>query len=293
MQIQIDTANKLELAKYNNKDVGGAESDDSYDTDEIIDQKMLKKVDKIEQINIKRQKVAEEQEFINPLVATKKDIKRMKNKGKKPEELKQKANPKDDSDLDDFESDVDDLADQLDKQHEEEQLKKKKREKKKKSKEEVPETFEEVRPEKNFSDYDSDDIAEIRAIGKHLLRKKDRINFLESCYNKNAYDYDPSILPSWFLEEEKKYNQPIIPITKEEIAAEKKYIKEYNSRPSAKVAEFKLRKRRRMLNAMKKVREKANVIANSDELNAKSKMRQIKKLHLIKKNGKLKLNFQE
>ena len=32
-------------------------------------------------------------------------------------------------------------------------------------------TFEEV-PVKSFSDYDSDDIAEIRAIGKKMLRKK-------------------------------------------------------------------------------------------------------------------------
>jgi AdoMet-dependent rRNA methyltransferase SPB1 len=112
-----------------------------------------------------------------------------------------------------------------------------------------------------------------------MLRKKNRTDFIDSCYNKNTYNYDPSVLPTWFLEEEKKYNQPIIPVTKEEVEAEKRYIKEYNARPSKKVAEFKMRKKRRMLKAMTRVREKATQIANAGELNAGSKMRQIKQLY--------------
>jgi len=112
-----------------------------------------------------------------------------------------------------------------------------------------------------------------------MLRKKNRLDYIDSWYNKYAYDYDPSELPSWFLEEEEKYNKPILPVTKEEIEQEKKFIKEYNARPSAKLAEFKARKKKRMLRAMAKVREKANQIANSGDLNESSKMRQIKQLY--------------
>ena len=163
--------------------------------------------------------------------------------------------------------------------HEEAEAKRKKRNLKSKQKEKEGDDVIEVKAEKTYSDYDSDDIAEIRAIGKHIMRKKNRIELLESCYNKNTYDYDPSTLPAWFLEEEAKYNQPIIPVSKEEVEAEKKFIKDYNARPSQKVAEFKLRKKKRMLKAMKRVREKANQIANSGDLNASSKMRQIKQLY--------------
>lgn len=116
MELQLDNANQLELAKYNNKDVRNTMLSDSEDTDEILDSKLMNKVDKIEKVNLKRQKLAEDEDFINPLTATKKDIKRMKNKGKMPEKVTKKAKPDNsDSDQDEFDSDADDLADQLDK----------------------------------------------------------------------------------------------------------------------------------------------------------------------------------
>ena len=116
MELQLDNANQLELAKYNNKDVRNTMLSDSEDTDEILDSKLMNKVDKIEKVNLKRQKLAEDEDFINPLTATKKDIKRMKTKGKMPEKVIKNAKPDNsDSDQDEFDSDADDLADQLDK----------------------------------------------------------------------------------------------------------------------------------------------------------------------------------
>lgn len=42
---------------------------------------------------------------------------------------------------------------------------------------------------------DSDDMAEIRAIGKQMLRKKNRRELLDSTYNRyNNFD-DPALLP--------------------------------------------------------------------------------------------------
>lgn len=138
MQLQLDNANRLELAKYNNKDVGGqSDSEDSQDTDSLIDDTIMKKVEKIQKAHLKRQKIEEEQEFINPLVATKKDIKRMKNKNKdekekevvkgieKESKKESKKEPKkektlaqmasDDEEIEEFESDAEEIADKLDK----------------------------------------------------------------------------------------------------------------------------------------------------------------------------------
>lgn len=272
MALQIENANQLEIKKYNNKDIKeDEESDESMSDDELA------AIREIELKNRKRAKITEDEEFINPLVATKKDIKRFK----KAVEERQKGE-EEDSDKDSFDSDVEELADKLDKQKKEEKEKKKKRDKKKREKddeEEADKGFEEVKAEKAYSDYDSDDIAEIRAIGKKMLRKKDRLELIDSAYSRYAFTEDPDTLPSWFADEENKFNKPIPPVTKEEIQAEKKFLKEYNARPSAKIAEFKARKKRKMLKAMAKVRQKANQIANSDELNNGSKMRQIKKLY--------------
>jgi AdoMet-dependent rRNA methyltransferase SPB1 len=271
MALQIENSNQLEIKKYNNKDIKEDE-----DSDESMSDDELAVIRAIEQKNRKRTKIAENEEFINPLVATKKDMKRFK------KALEEKRNEDEESDKDSFDSDVEELAKKLDKQKLEEKEKKKKRDRKRKEKEddeEVGKGFEEVKAEKTYSDYDSDDIAEIRAIGKKMLRKKDRLELIDSAYNRYAFTEDPDTLPSWFAEEENKFNKPIPPVTKEEIRAEKKFLKEYNARPSAKIAEFKERKKRKMLKAMAKVRQKANQIANSDELNNGSKMRQIKKLY--------------
>ena len=192
-----------------------------------------------------------------------------------------------DSDREGFESDVEDLAEKLDKERadeKEKKSKKKKRELKKKAKEEdEAKGFEIVKAEKTFSDYDSDDIAEIRALGKFMLRKKNRLELIDKSYNRYAFNDDPNDLPTWFVEEENKYNKPMLPITKEQVEAEKKFIKDFNARPSHKIAQFKDRKKRRLLRAMAKVRQKANQIANSDELNNNSKMKQIKKLYSTEK----------
>ena len=46
-------------------------------------------------------------------------------------------------------------------------------------------------------------------------------------------------LPDWFADEEKKYYQKSLPVTKEEVAEYKQQIKEINARPIKKIAEAK------------------------------------------------------
>ncbi|CAI2383143.1 unnamed protein product [Moneuplotes crassus] len=279
LEMQFENTANFEVTKYNNKDVQEQDSEElSSDEDELA------AIKAIEVQNKKRVKTSEDNEFINPLVATKKDLKRFK-KSLENKEVKE-------SDAESFDSDVEELADKMDKEKQEEKEMKKKRNLKKlqKMEEEVgAKTFEEVKAEKTYSDYDSDEIAEIRAIGKRMLRKKERLDMIDASYSRYAYKEDPSELPTWFAEEEEKFNKPIPPVTKEEIQMEKKFMKEYNARPSAKLAEYKERKKRKMARAMQKVKQKANQIANSDEFNDVSKMRQIKRMYSQEKR---KLNEQ-
>ena len=282
LEMQIEHSNQLEIKKYNNKDIKESENESDED---FSDEDELAAIRAIEEQNKKRMKTTEKEDFINPLIATKKDMKRFK---KSLEEKEEK-----DSDAESFDSDVEEMADKMDTKEKIEKDKKKKRNMKRKAKEEEEKNkgkFEEVKAEKTYSDYDSDEIAEIRAIGKKMLRKKDRLDMIDSAYNRYAFAEDPDTLPSWFADEEEKFNKPIPMVTKEEIQAEKKFMKEYNARPSQKLAEFKERKKRKMVRAMAKVRQKANLIANSEEFNDISKMRQISKIYSTEKR-KLKEKF--
>lgn len=141
----------------------------------------------------------------------------------------------------------------------------------------------EVVPQDGYDSMDSDDMAETRALAKKMLRKKDRNDILDSTYNRYSNFDDPSILPSWFLEDERKHYRPNPPITKEEAQEEKRILQEYNARPSKKVTEAKARKKRRLAKAMNKVKAKAQIIAEQD-INEGSKMRQIEKLYKREKN---------
>jgi AdoMet-dependent rRNA methyltransferase SPB1 len=48
-------------------------------------------------------------------------------------------------------------------------------------------------------------MAEIRAIGKLMLRKKNRIDIIDGSYNKYANHDDAEIIPEWFKEDERKH----------------------------------------------------------------------------------------
>jgi AdoMet-dependent rRNA methyltransferase SPB1 len=104
---------------------------------------------------------------------------------------------------------------------------------------------------------DSEEMAETRALARLMLRKKARNEILDSTYNRfTTYD-DEKVLPSWFVEDERKNFKPILPVTKELVAAERLLLKEYDARPSKKVTEAKARKKRRLAKAMQKVKTKA------------------------------------
>ena len=125
---------------------------------------------------------------------------------------------------------------------------------------------------------DSDDMAETRALGKVMLRKKDRNEIINATYNRFSNHDDPTVLPDWFIEDESRHYRPNLHITKEMVNVEKAILKAYNERPSKKVMEAKARKKKQLAKAMNKIKVKAQVIAEQD-INEGSKMRQIEKLY--------------
>jgi AdoMet-dependent rRNA methyltransferase SPB1 len=120
---------------------------------------------------------------------------------------------------------------------------------------------------------DSDDMAETRILARKMLRKKGRNEMIESSYNRFVTHEDPKTLPTWFVEDEAKYRYAIFySPTAEEMALEKAELKAFNARPSKKVEQAKMRKKKRLAKAMEKIKKKAQVIADQD-LNEASKMK--------------------
>lgn len=61
-------------------------------------------------------------------------------------------------------------------------------------------------------DYDSDDQARTLALGTMTLRSRSKLKSLvDSSYNRYAWN-DPSELPEWFLDDEKRHYRPQLPI---------------------------------------------------------------------------------
>lgn len=128
---------------------------------------------------------------------------------------------------------------------------------------------------------DEDDIetkAQILAYAKKMLSKKQREEMLDDAYNKYMF-HDDAGLPKWFLDDEKRHNQPMKPITKEEVAAMRAQFKEIDARPAKKVAEAKARKKRAAHKMLEKVRKKANSISDQAEISDRSKRKMIDQLY--------------
>ncbi|KAK3137975.1 hypothetical protein QOZ80_5AG0362790 [Eleusine coracana subsp. coracana] len=133
--------------------------------------------------------------------------------------------------------------------------------------------------ESDEDDEDLDDVskAEVLAYAKKMLRKKQREQILDDAYNKNMFDDEG--LPTWFVEDEKRHRQPMKPVTREEVAAMKAMFKEIDARPAKKVAEAKARKKRVAMRKLDKARQKADAVADQNDINERSKRKMIDQIY--------------
>jgi AdoMet-dependent rRNA methyltransferase SPB1 len=111
-----------------------------------------------------------------------------------------------------------------------------------------------------------------------MLSKKSRLDIFNKTYNRYAFQ-DLDQAPDWFQDDEKKHSQASKPVTKEEILKEKEILKQVNDRMPKKVVEAINKKKMRLKRRMEKVKKKAQVISNQDEINEFSKIKQIERLY--------------
>eukprot|EP00741_Cyanophora_paradoxa_P019843 tig00000217_g19151.t1 len=129
-------------------------------------------------------------------------------------------------------------------------------------------------------DYDSDEKRDILAIGTMLKTqgKKAAVEVIDNAYNRYAFA-DRDAMPKWFAEEEREFSVRQMPVTKEVMDAIRARMKAIDARPIKKVAEAKARKTRRALQALEKMKKKANNIVEASDLTEKAKSRAVDKLY--------------
>ena len=116
------------------------------------------------------------------------------------------------------------------------------------------------------------------AIGALMVQSKKKCeDLIESGYNRWTHDDDN--LPDWFSQDEAKFCQKQLPITKEMVEVYRAKLKEINIRPIKKVAEAKARKRKRVLKSLEKARKKAEGIAESEDVSSHEKAQQIRQVY--------------
>ncbi|CAD2095676.1 methyltransferase, putative [Plasmodium vinckei brucechwatti] len=112
---------------------------------------------------------------------------------------------------------------------------------------------------------DDDELAFIKYIGEKLIHKKSRMDLIDDSFNKHSYLEDEDTLPEWFVEEEKKYRRPVIPIDKTVLDQYKSKINRITKMPIKKVIEAKMRNKKREITKMKKLEAKIGRIEKDED----------------------------
>lgn len=125
-------------------------------------------------------------------------------------------------------------------------------------------------------DYDSDDQMATLALGTMMLRKSRAKKMIDASYNRYAWN-DPSDLPDWFVDDETEHYRPQLPIPKALMDQIRQKQQDLASKPIAKVAEARARKRKRAQMKLKAAKKQAEQVANAPDMSEKEKLRAVQK----------------
>lgn len=129
------------------------------------------------------------------------------------------------------------------------------------------------------SDYDSDEKAEMVAIGMRLRKsKKEMENVVDEGYHRYTFD-DPDSLPRWFADQDGTYRDRQTPVKKEDVEKMKEYIKSLGSKPTKRESEAKARRRARAAKKMEDMKSKANTIAEQSDVPVNARMKAIEDVY--------------
>jgi AdoMet-dependent rRNA methyltransferase SPB1 len=124
---------------------------------------------------------------------------------------------------------------------------------------------------------DDFDRAEDLALAKKMLSGKEKHRIVDAAYNR--YNFHDTLAPTWFSSEERKFMKPQKHVSKAEMEEQKDRLRAVDARPIKKVAEAKARKKTRISRALERAKLKAGKVAEQDELDAKSRMREIQRIY--------------
>ncbi|EFP10536.1 hypothetical protein CRE_29065 [Caenorhabditis remanei] len=116
------------------------------------------------------------------------------------------------------------------------------------------------------------------AIGEQMIYSAKAARELEE-NAWNRYANNDEGLPDWFVDDEKKHYFKQTPVTKEQVALYRERMREFNARPSKKVAEAKARKQRKMQRKLESAKKKAEGILENDQMEHSEKVREMKKVY--------------
>ncbi|CAB3402884.1 unnamed protein product [Caenorhabditis bovis] len=116
------------------------------------------------------------------------------------------------------------------------------------------------------------------AMGEALIYSSKSARELEEM-GWNRYANNDDELPDWFVEDEKKHYRKQIPVTKEQVALYRERMREFNARPSKKVAEAKARKQKKMKKKLELAKKKAEGILENEMMDHNEKVREMKKVY--------------
>ena len=122
----------------------------------------------------------------------------------------------------------------------------------------------------------SDEHLEALSLGFLLSKHSTANDLIDSSYNRYMFN-DPAGLPDWFVEDEKKYNRPQLPMTQEIMAKLRKQFQN-DDRTIKKEREALARKRRRVERFRKQQKAKIDSINNDEDMPDSAKLKAIQKL---------------
>ena len=122
----------------------------------------------------------------------------------------------------------------------------------------------------------SDEHLEALSLGFLLSKHSTANDLIDSSYNRYMFN-DPAGLPEWFLEDERKYNRPQLPMTREIMEKLRKQFQN-DDRTIKKEREALARKRRRVERFRKQQKAKIDSINNDEDMPDSAKLKAIQKL---------------
>ncbi|GMH35380.1 hypothetical protein BSKO_03248 [Bryopsis sp. KO-2023] len=132
--------------------------------------------------------------------------------------------------------------------------------------------------EDEFRMLDVEGKAEVLALAKRFLRRKDKETIIDAAYNRYAF-HDEGTLPKWFNDDEKEHMRPVRQVTRADIEEQKASLRALNSRPIKKVAEAKARKRQRLTQRLNSAKKRAEGIIAHEDTPMGSRMKEVAKIY--------------